>query len=74
MSDDGTSEGTGGTTEVFELHSGRNKHGGPTPLLCTLAFDCVIRQRWISLALYCVRESVWIMGYAVTLWEGHDHQ
>jgi len=24
-------------------------------------------------ALYCTRESAWVMGYAVTLWEGHDH-
>jgi uncharacterized membrane protein YdbT with pleckstrin-like domain len=25
-------------------------------------------------ALYCIRESAWVMGYAVTLWEEHDHQ
>jgi len=39
VSDDGTSEDTGGTTEVFEVRSRRNKRGGPTPLLCTLVFD-----------------------------------
>jgi hypothetical protein len=43
-------------------------------LQCTLAFDYVIRQLWISVALYCIRGSAWVMGYAVALWEGHDCQ